>query len=80
MFPYKDKNNYVAYDLIFALCTAKKVSVFGVFVVRIFPHSNWMRRGTEYADQKNSKYGQFSRTDENLFDCSNAWHNKIINK
>ena len=28
--------------------TAWKVSVFGVFLVRIFPHSDWMRRDTEY--------------------------------
>ena len=28
--------------------TAWKVSVFGVFLVRIFPHSDWIRRDTEY--------------------------------
>ena len=28
--------------------TTWKESVFGVFLVRIFPHSDWMRRDTEY--------------------------------
>ena len=48
--------------------TAWKVSVFGVFLVFIFPHSNWIRRDTEYlspysvrvpenTDQKNSVFG-----------------------
>ena len=51
-----------------------KVSVFGVFLVRIFPHSDWIRRDTklvspysvwmrENTDQKNSKYEKFSRSD-----------------
>ena len=42
--------------------TAWKVSVFGVFLVRIFPHSDWLRRDIslysvrmrENTDQKNS--------------------------
>ena len=52
------------------------MSVFGVILVRIFPHSDWMRRDTEdlsvfilnygkcgkNADQKNSKYGHFLRS------------------
>ena len=49
--------------------TARKVSVFGVFLARIFPHSDWIRRDTEYSvqmrekpDQKNSKYVQFWRS------------------
>ena len=33
---------------IFYLFIAWKVSVFGVFLVRIFPHSDWIRRDTEY--------------------------------
>ena len=51
--------------------TAWKVSVFLVFLVRIFPHSNWIRRDIpcispysvrmrENTDQKNSEYGHFS--------------------
>ena len=28
--------------------TAQKVSVFGVILARIFPHSNWIRRDKEY--------------------------------
>ena len=28
--------------------TAWKVSVFGAFLVRIFPHSDWIRRDTKY--------------------------------
>ena len=48
-----------------------KVSVFGVFLVRIFPHSDWKRRDTpspylvqmwKNSDQKISKYGHFSRS------------------
>ena len=38
--------------------TAWEVSVFGVILVRIFPHSDWIR---ENADQNNSEYGHFSR-------------------
>ena len=44
--------------------------VFGVILVRIFPHSDWMQRDTTYlsvfmrenADQSNSEYGHFSRS------------------
>ena len=44
---------------------------FGVFLVRIFPHSDSIRGDTspysvrirENTDQKNSKYGYFSRSD-----------------
>ena len=49
--------------------TASKVSVFGVILVRIFPHSDLMRRDTPYlsifspntgnTDQNNSKHGHF---------------------
>ena len=49
--------------------TMWKVSVFRVFLVRIFPHSDWIRRETEYSvqmrentNQKNSEYGHFSRS------------------
>ena len=50
--------------------TAWKVSVFGVFLVRTFPHSNWIWRDIspysvrmrKNADQKNSKYGHFPRS------------------
>ena len=37
--------------------TAWKVSICGAFLVRIFPHSDSIRRDT---DQKNSEYGHFS--------------------
>ena len=40
--------------------TAWKVALFGVLLVHIFPHSDWMRRN---ADQNNSKYGQFLRSE-----------------
>ena len=36
--------------------TVWKVSVFGVFLVRIFPHSDWIRRDTE-------RYGKTPNTD-----------------
>ena len=52
--------------------TASKVPVFEVFLVRIFSHSDWVRRDPQYspysdwiwenADQKDSKYGDFSRS------------------
>ena len=52
--------------------TAWKMSVFGVFLVRIFPHSDWIRRDTlsispysvwmrKNTDQKNPEEGHFSR-------------------
>ena len=50
--------------------TAQKVFLFKVFLVRIFPHSDWIRRDTpspysfrmqENTDQKKSEYGHFSQ-------------------
>ena len=56
-------------------CIAWKVSVFRVILVRIFPHSDWIRRDTEIrsislysvwmrenSDQYNSEYGHFTRS------------------
>ena len=50
------------------------MSVFGVIRVRIFPHSDWIRRDTPYlsvfsrmrenADQNNFKYGHFLRSEQ----------------
>ena len=49
-------------------CTAWKESVFGIILVRIFLHSDWIRRDTPYSarmrenmDQNNSEYGHFLR-------------------
>ena len=52
--------------------TAWKMSVFGVILVRIFPHSEWIQRDTPYlpvfrlnagnTDQNNSEYGHFLRS------------------
>ena len=49
--------------------TAWKVPEFGVFLVRIFPHSVWILRIFPYSvqmpentDQKNSEHGHFSRS------------------
>ena len=43
--------------------TGWKVSVFEVFLVHIFPYSDWIRRDLvrmrEITDQKNSEYGHF---------------------
>ena len=46
---------------------------FGVFLVHIFPHLDWIRRNTSYlsvlnpnvgnTDQKNSEYGHFLRSE-----------------
>ena len=46
--------------------TASKVSVFGVFLVRIFPHlriSSYSVRIRENTDKKNSEYGHFLRSE-----------------
>ena len=50
------------------------MSVFGVILVRIFPHLDWIWRDTEIspysvrmrenADQNNSEYGHFSRSED----------------
>ena len=52
--------------------TVGKVSIFGVFMVRIFPHSDLIGKDTPYSphsvgmwqntDQKNFQYGHFSRS------------------
>ena len=62
--------------------TASKVPVFGVLLVCIFPHSDWIRRDTEYLSvlspnagkygQGNSEYGQFSRSDTFFFSFSTS--------
>ena len=39
--------------------TAWKVSVFGVILVRIFPHSVWIRRDTEYLSGFNPNAGKY---------------------
>ena len=43
----------------FNSCTAWKVSKYGVFLVRIFPHSDWIRRDTSYSvlSPNAGKYG-----------------------
>ena len=61
---------------------AWKVSVFGVFLVRIFPHLDWIRRAEygeilrispylvripENTDHKNSEIGHFSRSEKIAF-------------
>ena len=43
---------------------AWKVSLFGVILVRIFPHSQWIR---ENADQNNSEYKHFLRSGQLVF-------------
>ena len=59
---------YVWMKWISACATAWKVSVFGVILVRIFPHSDWIRRDPylvqmlENTDQNNSEYGNFLRS------------------
>ena len=41
--------------------TVWKVSIFGVFLVRIFPHLDWIRRDALYlSDNKNFEYWHFS--------------------
>ena len=43
--------------------TAPKLSVFGVIVVSIFPHSDWMWENTDW---NNPEYGHFSRRKSSL--------------
>ena len=40
--------------------TAWKTSVFRIFLVRIFPHSAWIRENTH---QENLEYGHFSQSE-----------------
>ena len=49
----------------YKLFTAWKVFVSGVFLVRIFPHLDWLFRANpeKKTDLKNSKRGHFSRSD-----------------
>ena len=53
--------------------TAWKVSVFGVFLVLIFPYSDWIRRDTECMDQKNSEYGHFLHSLTSCHVCSMSY-------
>ena len=51
------------------------MSVFGVILVRIFPHSDWMCispysvRMRENTDQNNSKHEHFSRSDKSIINA-----------
>ena len=58
----KLRSNIMAGNLLMII-TAWKVSVFGVILVCIFAHSDWIRRDTEYLsvfwDQNNSEYEHF---------------------
>ena len=52
---------------LFVTFTAQKVCLFEVILVRIFPYEyllNISVRMRENADQNNSEYGHFSRSDE----------------
>ena len=45
---------------------ARKVSLFGVILVRIFPHSDWIRRAVQMPEnmhQNNPEYGYFLRSE-----------------
>ena len=39
--------------------TAQKVSIFGVVLVRIFPHSDWIRRDMEYLSVFSPNAGKY---------------------
>ena len=53
-----------ANQILWRTTTASKVSVFGVFLVRIFPYSVQTR---ESKDQKNSEYRQFLRSEHQFY-------------
>ena len=67
--------------------TAWKVSIFGVILVRIFPHLDWIRRDTQYLSvlspnvgkcrPDNSEYGHFLRSAISII-ISCTWTNKKI--
>ena len=65
------------------LHTAWKVSVFGVFLVHIFPHSDCIGRDTPYAgmrenaDLKNSEYGRLGSEYRSILNALN--HTWILN-
>ena len=55
---YKNKKLFKIDDMdVNKIFTVRKVSKYGVFLVRIFPYSFQIRENT---DQKNSVFGQFS--------------------
>ena len=45
---YLDRYFFRVFRKFIVSYTAWKMSVFGVFLVRIFPHSDWIRKDTEY--------------------------------
>ena len=45
-----------------------KVSVFGVFLVRIFPHSGWIWRDTEYLSVFSSNAGKYGPENLRIWD------------
>ena len=50
-----------AWRKIVPITTASEVSIFGVFLVRIFPHSSWIRRDTEYLFVFSPNTGKYRR-------------------
>ena len=61
------RSNYFSRSNFLRPISAQKVSAFGVILVRIFPHSDWIRipysvQMRENKDQNNSEYGHFSRS------------------
>ena len=58
-------------EMVTIIHTASKVSVFGVFLVCIFPQSVLSRNSGKYG-QENSEYGQFSRCDTFFFSFSTS--------
>ena len=50
-----------AWRKIVRITTASEVSIFGVFLVRIFPHSSWIRRDTEYLFVFSPNTGKYRR-------------------
>ena len=56
--------------------TTWKVSVFGIILVLIFPHSDWIRRNTEYLSVFSPNAGKYGP--EKLRICSRSEHLKQI--
>ena len=57
--------------------TAWKSSVFGVFLVRIFPHSYWIRRDTEYLSVFSPNGGKYGSENLWIRTLSTQWKLRI---
>ena len=55
----KNTLQYTKNTLKYEKHTAWKISKYGVFLARIFPHSDWIRRGTQYLSIFSPNLGKY---------------------